>query len=304
MGNLFPCCNPEEPHKPTAFSASSKNHSNQGVYPTGSDGKSSSLLNQNNASSTLSSSSALLDANNNNNLLLSEESTGAQDDANKIAMEERQRALLQEKERLQRIVNDASLNMVHVNGSNMRGMNAYYDPGYAADVWQDLIPGGVSGGGSSNSSAGNVKGRSSGGLIAKCGPIAPVKVHSALKVPTKNTNNTTAATTSGTSSKSLEKRLSKQFTLNGVVDREHIATLKEWIVAHESTTVSTTAKNTTTKTTNPASDSTPMETSGGSTEESIDILLDDLTEQFMATVLAQQSGRQFDGVDPIIENVL
>jgi hypothetical protein len=246
------------------------------------------------------SSSALLDASN-NNLLLSEESVVAQDDANKIAMEERQRALLQEKERLQRIVNDASLNMVHVNGSNMRGMNAYYDPGYAADVWQDLIPGGV---GSSNTITGNVKGRSSGGLIAKCGQFVPVHVQSVLKVPSNIKSSATSTTTTATrsdinSNVSMEKRLSKQFTLNGVIDREYITTLKEWIVTHPMSGGSrhelTTAISTT------ANTNTAMK---ASSEERIEILLDDLTEEFMTTVLAQQSGRQFDGVDPIIENVL
>lgn len=294
MGNILPCCNPEESHKPTAFSASSsKNNDNQGLYSTG-----GSFLHHNNLSSTISSSSALLDASN-NNLLLSEETVVAQDDENKIAMEERQRALLQEKERLQRIVNDASLNMVHVNGSNMRGMNAYYDPGYAADVWQDLIPGGVVSGGSSSTITGNVKGRSSGGLIAKCGQVIPVHVQSVLKVPSNIKSSATSTRSDINSNVTMEKRLSKQFTLNGIVEREHITTLKEWIVTqpmsggsrHEPTTAISTTANTNT-------------TMKGSSEELIEILLDDLTEQFMTTVLAQQSGRQFDGVDPIIENVL
>ena len=318
MGNL-PCCNPEEPHKPTAFSSSSnKNSSNQGFYSTsGIDGKSSSF--QNNASN-LSSSNALQDATttSDTNHILSEQHSTALDDANKIAMEERQRALLQEKERLQRIVNDASLNMVHVNGSNMRGMNAYYDPGYAADVWEDLIPGGgTGGGGSTNSSSGR---SSSGGLIAKCGQIVPIQVHSVLKLPTMSTS-------TSSSTRSMEKRLSKPFTLNGVVDREHVLTLKEWLVSHPksgsynessidvtgttsvvstTTTTSTTTAKTTTTTTNMTTPSTssPTETTGGSSEERIELLLDDLTERFMAIILAQQSGRQFDGVDPIVENVL
>lgn len=46
--------------------------------------------------------------------------------------------------------------MVHVNGNGggvgvNRGMNGYYDAGYAAEVWQDLIPG-----------------RNGGGLISRC----------------------------------------------------------------------------------------------------------------------------------------
>lgn len=72
--------------------------------------------------------------------------------------EERQRALLREQERLERIVNDAGQDMVPVNGVGMRGVGdsayGYYDGADIKGFWKHLIPS-----------------RNNGGLTQRCEDI-------------------------------------------------------------------------------------------------------------------------------------
>lgn len=276
MGNL-PCCNPEEPHKPGALFTSSSSSNNdihqQGI---GQDGK-SSYLNGNPISSGGFSQFDGLGAdeggsNARNNTTNTTNANTMALDRNQMGLEERQKALYQEKERLERIVNDASLTMVHVNGSSIRGMNAYYDAGYAADVWQKLLP----------SSAGGAKG---GGLVGKCGTVVPVSVNHTIKF---NHSSATSSSSSNTTTSDLEKQLSKTFQWDSIIDRKHIVTLND-ILAKE-------------KKQHPTEKESNMRSSA--TEEKTEILLDDLMERFMSDILSQQAGRQFEGVDPIMEHVL
>lgn len=135
MGNL-PCCGSEERQKESAFSIPRANANNKSLSPD--------LLHHNISNSAINKSSTSPPPISSSN--------AANNPNNAFQIEERQRALHQEHERLERIVNDAGQDMVHVNGGGMRtsGMNGYYDAGYASEMWQDLIPG------------------RSGGLIQRC----------------------------------------------------------------------------------------------------------------------------------------
>ena len=152
MGNL-PCCNPEEPTKDSALIIPGSSSDGSNVHQrhlAGDDHllKSAQALHapQGNGgiAGTKNASSNIISSNNNA--------------ANAFELEEQQRALYQEQERLERIVNDVGQDMVHVNGGvSVRGVNGmgggYYDANYAADVWQALVP---------------TSGRNGGGLIARC----------------------------------------------------------------------------------------------------------------------------------------
>jgi len=159
MGNL-PCCNPEEAHKTSALSST---NNPKGAYVG--TGHSNALHNQHhNFPSDHQKSSGIPGSDPHSNQLHNSSNNANDPNAshvNSIQFEEQQRALLQEQERLERIVNDAGRDMVHVNGGiglrgGANGMvigGGYYDANYAAEVWQHLIPG---------------TGRGGGGLTARC----------------------------------------------------------------------------------------------------------------------------------------
>ncbi len=153
MGNL-PCCNPEEAHKPSALSPADIS---RGTYdaPGFSNPPHNQHPNYNTDPKALGIPGS--DPNQPHNIASNDPNA---DHVNSIQLEEQQRALLQEQERLERIVNDAGRHMVHVNGgTGLRGgsngmiIGGYYDANYAAEVWQHLIPG---------------SGRGGGGLTARC----------------------------------------------------------------------------------------------------------------------------------------
>mmetsp|Transcript_2766 Transcript_2766/g.3914 ORF Transcript_2766/g.3914 Transcript_2766/m.3914 type:complete len:283 (-) Transcript_2766:234-1082(-) len=282
MGNLIPCCGSEEGQKESALSMLPHAANSNGANGNNTLGVSPDRLHHNHNhnhnlnlnhnggihnNSSASSPPPLSSSNNNNN----NNNNSANNPNNAFQIEERQRALHQEHERLERIVNDAGQDMVHVNhghGAGMRtssGINGYYDAGYASEMWQDLIPG------------------RSGGLIQRCEDIDAATALSLKKLP-KSMNDG-----NGNGNMDVLDILSQSVIGNGnsnVWNDDVIKCLEEFVSAGGASSASSMSMGN-------------MSMGNGGLE----MVLDDLAERFLAGVF-QKEGFQTVGVGPIVENVL
>ena len=156
MGN---CCSAEEDKKKSAFSGFDKASSGEYTDESTKFGNNRLQFPSNSKSSNIPGESGYGSLHPNQQQNSSNNANDPNSHVDSIQLEEQQRALQQEQERLERIVNDAGRHMVHVNGGvgmrsgGMANGMGYYDANYAAEVWQYLIPGTARGG---------------GGLIARC----------------------------------------------------------------------------------------------------------------------------------------
>lgn len=305
MGNL-PCCGANEQSKPKSLSApshfSSNNNNSNDIYPStldapGITGTHASLSNHNNNLSSNHNS-------NHNQHHLNPNNVTSESD--KFQLEEQQRALHQEQERLARIVNDANQNMVPLTGSSSTGMHGgrtdhtkmrmgvgYYDANYAAEVWQDLIPG-----------RNNVNG---GGLIHRCQAF--------MKDPNSNVNGANGNNNmdAGDAESHLEfpkvkGGMSNEHMVDALAfmpqtqqDNGHgheyaldwnedaVKMLNELIYAGSNSNTA-------------SSSGTGAVTVALRANEGMEMLVDDLAERFLATVFQEQRGF-LQGL-PIVENVL
>jgi hypothetical protein len=276
MGNL-PCCGANEKSKPNAL-LSNRNPSN-------------SLLHNINTSTNIN--------NNINNIINNSSFAGGggagdisspyghlqssitpppnnQNPSDKFQLEEQQRALHQEQERLARIVNDANQHMVPLTGTGSGGRPGgqpssrgvgYYDANYAAEVWQDLIPGRNNG----------------GGLIARCQTFAKKEDPSSSSTGEKDMDGSSLGykkvPRGGLESVNVVDSLAQQQEESVMMwNDEEVRLLNELIVG----------------------DGSGSGTVALRTKEGMDMLVDDLAERFLATVFQE---RGFQGA-PIVENVL
>ena len=346
MGNL-PCCDANEQSKPNALSAPSSSSHQHHNYPNNGQHNHNDPF----ASTTDASGGIITGIHpslnqhqhgigigighphhlNPNNL------TSKSD---KFQLEEQQRALHQEQERLARIVNDANQNMVPLNGSSSSGIHGhsghslgsvsgsgsggnlggssgrndsskmrmgvgYYDANYAAEVWQDLIPGRNNGGGLIHRCQAFMT-DSNSGANANNNDVA-VDEESHLEFPRvkgalKNEHMVDALA------------FMPQMQQNGhedgqglVWNEDAVQLLNELIYVNANSNVNAVAGSNGNGNGNGNGNSN---TSGNGTgaatgtlraNEGMEMLVDDLAERFLAIVFQEQRG--FQGL-PIVENVL
>ncbi len=224
-----------------------------------------------------------------------------------LQLEERQRALHQEQERLERIVNNAGRDMVNVNGGGAGGlasmssagmlnkkggagsggaagsnmmmhMNGYYDAGYASEMWHCLIPSRTSNG--------------PGGLIPKCEGImeeAKIDYGSSGAVLRKVPNSCIVEVRDNLHHQEVVDVLSR-----GLPDNQ--CTWNEEVVrALEQSILDADGKD--------PSASGAVVTMGN---DGMEMVLDDLAERFLASVFREGGSVRAGGVGvaPIVENVL